>query len=164
MQKLAKLLLAVTLPWMPIAALAAGSHSGGHGHDDEMAIGRPGAVKEAIRTIEITMKETADGAMVFDPAEIDVKKGETVRLAIKNAGELEHEFVMDGSHEIQEHKTLMEKFPEMEHADPNAVRLQPGQSGEIVWSFTTPGAFEFACLIPGHYQSGMHGPLNVSRN
>ncbi len=33
-----------------------------------------------------------------------------------------------------EHKALMEKFPEMEHEDPNAVRLEPGKAGTIIWT------------------------------
>ena len=55
----------------------------------------------------------------------------------------------------------MAKFPEMEHDDPNAMRLGAGEEGEIIWSFTTAGSLEFACLIPGHYESGMHGDVIV---
>ena len=33
----------------------------------------------------------------------------------------------------------MEKFPEMEHDDPNAIRLAPGETGEIVWTFANAG-------------------------
>jgi len=45
----------------------------------------------------------------------------------------------------------------MEHDDPNAIRLAPGKSGVIAWKFTQSGEFEFACLIPGHRESGMIG-------
>lgn len=145
---------------LALPAYAAGSHSGGH--DDEMAIGKPGEAANVARTIEVVMSENDDGAMLFSPSAIQVKAGETVRFKIVNEGETEHEFVMDSMDEIQEHKALMEKFPEMEHADANAIRLQPDNSGEIIWSFTKPGSYEFACLIPGHYESGMHGPLTVA--
>ena len=91
-----------------------------------------------------------------------IKAGETVRLAIENIGEQEHEFVMDTVAAVAEHKELMNKFPEMEHDDPNAVRLAPGEKGEIVWTFVNAGSFQFACLIPGHYEAGMHGPLSVN--
>ena len=79
-----------------------------------------------------------------------------------NKGETDHEFVMDGHAEIMEHKELMEKFPEMEHDDPNAIRLAPGETGEIVWTFAKAGEFQFGCLIPGHYESGMKGDITVS--
>jgi len=49
----------------------------------------------------------------------------------------------------------------MEHDDPNGKRLTPSGSNEIVWRFTKPGTFEFACLIPGHYESGMKGTVVV---
>ncbi|WP_330447520.1 hypothetical protein FLP41_01550 (plasmid) [Paracoccus marcusii] len=54
---------------------------------------------------------------------------------ITNNGELEHEFVMDTAKTNAEHKEVMAKFPEMEHDDLNAVRLQPGETGEILWTF-----------------------------
>ena len=160
MRKLTTLLLAAMLPLAPATALAAGSHSGGH--DDEMMLGKPAEPAQAGRTIAVRMLETDDGEMLFEPSSIAVKRGETVLLDIRNDGELEHEFVMDEQEAIQEHKALMEKFPEMEHADPNSVRLAPGESGQIAWTFTNDGSFEFACLIPGHYESGMHGPLDVA--
>ena len=37
----------------------------------------------------------------------------------------------------------------------------PGKSGEIVWQFTRPGEFQFGCLIPGHFEAGMVGTVNV---
>ena len=69
---------------------------------------------------------------------------------------------MDTLDNNAKHKALMAKFPEMEHDDPNAIRLQPGEEGTIVWNFANAGSFEFACLIPGHYESGMHGALTVN--
>ena len=94
--------------------------------------------------------------------EINVKKNETIRFMVINKGELEHEFVLDSHEGVMEHKALMEKMPEMEHDDPNSVRLDPGMDGEVIWKFANAGPFEFACLIPGHYDSGMKGMLNVA--
>ena len=140
-------------------AYAAGTHS--HSHDDEMAVGKPGDAADADRTIEVVMLEKEDGSMVFEPATLNMKKGETVRFKITNKGEDDHEFVMDEVVANQKHKIAMEKYPDMEHADPNAIRLESGKSGEIVWTFANAGKFEFACLIPGHYEAGMHGALTV---
>lgn len=150
---------ALVVALAPPMAMAAGTHSGGHG--DEMAIGAPaeGPPQEVVR---VTMTETDDGRMIFEPAAIDVAEGETVRLIITNEGMQEHEFVMDTPEEIAEHKEVMARFPEMEHDDPNAVRLGPGESGEILWTFSNAGAFEYACLMLGHYEAGMHGPLTVN--
>jgi uncharacterized cupredoxin-like copper-binding protein len=143
------------------AAHASGTHAGGHG---EMPVGQPGKKKEVNRTIKVVMKETADGKMLFEPAQITVKQGETIRFAVSNIGQTDHEFVLDDVEGMAKHKALMAKFPEMEHDDPNAVRLEPGKKGEVIWKFTNAGSFEFGCLIPGHMEAGMAGPINVKQN
>ncbi|EEW26257.1 cupredoxin domain-containing protein [Rhodobacter ferrooxidans] len=130
-------------------------------HGEAMAIGEAAEATAATRTIEITMGETADGQMVFTPATLEFAAGETVRLALHNTGAQEHEFIMGTPAEITEHKAMMEAMPDMVHTEANTLRLAPGASGEIVWTFANAGVFEFACLIPGHYEGGMHGPLTV---
>jgi len=141
-------------------AVASGSHAGGH--DEKMAVGEAGDKAKATQTIRVTMKETDDGKMIFTPDVIKVRKDQTVRISLKNAGTVDHEFVLDQQDKILEHKVQMEKFPEMEHADANSIRLSPGQSGDIIWKFTTDGQFKFACLVPGHYEAGMHGDVMVA--
>ena len=153
-------LLALALAALSTPALASGNHAGGHG--EKMAVGEPGDKAKVTQTVRVTMKETEDGKMLFQPAVIKVRKDQTVKISIKNAGESDHEFVLDQEDKILEHKAVMEKFPEMEHDDPNSIRLPAGQSGEIVWKFTTDGQFKFACLIPGHYEAGMHGDVTVA--
>ncbi|WP_424934438.1 cupredoxin domain-containing protein [Amaricoccus macauensis] len=167
------LVLTLGLALLPAVALAAGEHAGGHGempghvdgggHGHGMAIGEP-AHGSPSRTVKVTMREDYEGEeiYIFEPDELNFEAGETVRLHIVNAGEEAHEFVMDTMAANAEHKELMERFPEMEHDDPNAVRLEPGEEADIVWTFATPGTFEFACLLPGHYDAGMHGPLTVN--
>lgn len=158
------IIAAASMALMAGAAHASGTHAGGHGHGegDMMAIGKPGEAAKVKRTVTITMLETDDGEMLFKPAVLKVKEGETVRLKFVNKGEADHEFVMDAHDAIMEHKELMAKFPEMEHDDPNAIRLAPGAKGEIIWTFARAGDFSFACLIPGHYESGMKGEITVS--
>ena len=141
-------------------------HGEGHGHGDGhmMEVGMPGKPGMVSRTVEIRMLETDDGDMLFEPNNLSFEAGETVLFKISNAGEFDHEFVMDTMVNNEEHRKLMEKFPEMEHDDPNSVTLAPGESGEILWTFSNPGEFQFACLIPGHMELGMHGPIKVAGN
>lgn len=141
--------------------LASGSHAGGHG--EAMVVGEAGDKSKVTQTIRLSMKETPDGKMIFSPNNFKVRKGQTVRFTIKNEGELDHEFVLDQEDKVMEHKAVMEKFPEMEHDDPNAIRLKAGKSGEIVWKFTNDGVFKIACLVPGHYDAGMHGDVAVAK-
>ncbi len=141
------------------AAFAGGT--GEHSHD-EMEVGRPGIETEVTRTINVRMYETEDGEYLYEPRDLAIKAGETIRFVIVNDGESPHEFVLDTMPKNEEHKALMEKFPEMEHEDPNAVRLEPGKEGTIIWTFENSGDFEFACLIPGHYEAGMFTPVAVN--
>lgn len=153
-------LTSLLLASLATPVIAAGNHAGGHG---EMAVGEPGQKSKVTQTIRVSMKETDDGRMVFTPDSFKVRKGQTIRFAVKNDGEVDHEFVLDQEDKVMEHKALMEKFPEMEHDDPNAIRLAPGESGEIVWKFTNDGVFKVACLVPGHYDAGMHGNVTVAK-
>lgn len=139
------------------AAFAAGS--GQHSHGD-MPAGKPGDPGQVDRTIEIRMVET-DGGMGYEPAALEVKKGETIRLDVLNDGALEHEIVLGTEESNLAHQAEMAEMADMAHDDPNALRLEPGARGELIWTFTQDGTFQFACLIPGHYEAGMHGPITV---
>lgn len=139
----------------------AGPGAAGHGHS-KFAAGAPGDPKKPARTVEVVMNETEDGRMLFAPDRIVAKRGEQVRFVLRNVGTVDHEFMLDSAENNAKHKLAMQKNPDMEHDDPNGRRLAPGQAGEIVWRFTKGGTFEFACLVPGHYESGMHGKVAVA--
>ncbi len=128
--------------------------------EDDYAAGEPGDPTKPARTVEVTMAE-GDGTMAFSPEEVDVKVGEQIKFIIKNVGTLKHEFFLDSLARNAHHKIEMEKNPEMEHDDPNAQSVEPGKQVEILWKFSKPGTFEFACLIPGHYDAGMHSKVVV---
>jgi uncharacterized cupredoxin-like copper-binding protein len=125
------------------------------------AAGKPGEVAKISHTFLLAAKETEDGRMIFEPHEVRVEKGQAVRIVLKNEGEVEHELFLGTAEEIKAHAEEMLKFPEMEHDEPNVVRVDPGHLGEIVWQFTKAGKFEFACLIPGHTELGMVGHVAV---
>lgn len=127
---------------------------------DEYAAGEPGAPGLATRVVEISMTDN-DGDFAYMPNSIAVKKGEQIDFVLRNAGALDHEFKLDSPENNAKHKTEMGKNPEMEHDDANAKRLAPGQSEHLIWKFSKAGTFEFACLIPGHYEAGMHGVIKV---
>lgn len=131
-----------------------------HGHDAGFSAGAPGNPKNPARVIPITMRE-GDGKMLFFPNKVEVKKGEQVRFVIRNNGALKHEFTLASIEDNNKHAELMNKYPEMEHDDPNAKSVEPGKTAEIIWQFSKAGTFEFACLIPGHREAGMHGAVVV---
>lgn len=101
--------------------------------------------------------------MRFKPAQLVVARGETLRLIVKNTGQLKHELVLGQVSALEEHAKLMQKFPGMEHADDNMVSVAPGQQGTLLWQFSRTGTVHFACLQPGHYEAGMKGVVKVQR-
>jgi uncharacterized cupredoxin-like copper-binding protein len=150
--------IAIAASLMPGLALAAAG-AAGHGHESYSA-GEPGNPKKPARIVLVTMRE-GDGKMMFFPDRIEIKRGEQIRFKLRNVGELEHEFVLATTEENVKHAKEMEKNPEMEHDDPNAKRVKPKKTDEIVWRFTKRGSFEYGCLIPGHREAGMTGTIVV---
>lgn len=100
--------------------------------------------------------------MRFEPEHLEVEEGETLRLVVHNDGQLLHEFVLGDPDTLAEHAELMKQFPDMEHAEPYMAHVAPGESETLVWTFNRAGRFEFACLLPGHFEAGMKGTLEVS--
>lgn len=148
-------------------ALASGSGNHSHGHGDKSAkghhdaaaeIGVPGDPKQVTRTFRIA----AGDDNKFRPAVVTVRAGETIKFVVKNEGKFKHEMMIGTQSELKEHAAVMAKNPEMEHDDPNAVSVQPGKTGELVWKFTKPGEVHFGCLVPGHYEGGMAGKVIVN--
>lgn len=153
------LLLLTTL----LAASASVFAHGEKAHADKPVVkeqqpwGIAGDAAQATRTIEVAMSD----AMRFTPDRIEVRQGETIRFVIRNTGKVMHEFVLGTKKVLDEHAALMKRFPNMEHDEPYMAHVAPGGAGEIVWTFNRAGDFDFACLIPGHYEAGMVGKVKV---
>tara|TARA_B100000524_G_scaffold295747_1_gene170298 strand:- start:41 stop:538 length:498 start_codon:yes stop_codon:yes gene_type:complete len=141
-------------------------------------IGESGKLSEVNRTIEIKMYDN-----YYEPKEINIKKGETIKFIVYNYGELVHEFNiatkdMHIKHQPEmmkmvEHQILLadridkkkmkemaKKDHSMGHTHSNSVLLEPNQSAELIWKFSTDINLEAACNVPGHYQSGMVANIN----
>jgi len=131
-------------------------------HEDHgrFSAGEPGDPNKPARIVEIKMFE-GSGKMGFEPARIEVRRAEQIRFVLHNHGEEDHEFILATVAENRKHADVMKKHPDMEHDDPNGKRILPSGNGELVWKFTKRGEFEFACLIPGHYEKGMFGRIIV---
>lgn len=153
---------------MPVAWTAASAHGTGEHHamgamhSETSAWGHPGKAHAVDRTIRIK----AEDSMRFAPAKLTVKAGETVKFVITNVGKLKHELVLGPKSEQREHEKEMQEMMQsgkkhMEHSDPNEVTLPPGKTQTLIWTFTTPGTYQYACHEPSHYTAGMFGTLTV---
>src|SRR3982074_993385 len=120
--------IATAMTLLAAIALVAGPGSSGprrahagHGHA-AFSAGEPGDPKKPARTVKVRMLE-GSGKMSFEPALIQVRRGEQIRFIVQKDGEEDHEFILATIEENRKHGELMKKFPEMEHDDPNAKRV-----------------------------------------
>ena len=136
-------------------------------------IGEKGKLSEVDRVIEVKMYDN-----FYEPNEIKIKKGETIKFKVYNFGELVHEFNIATKKMHLKHQSEMVKLVEneilladkidkkkmkemakkdqsMSHSHANSVLLEPNEDGEIIWKFNTEAKLEAACNIPGHYETGM---------
>ncbi len=152
---------------------------GGHGEGHGNAAGEPGKVSDVSRTVTIDMTDNR-----YSTEDLSVKAGETIRFVVSNKGQLVHEFNIGTPEMHKGHQKEMMMMVDhgvleadkinhdkmkmdmgggktMEHNDPNSALLEPGKSKKIVWKFSKAGTFEFACNVPGHYDAGMVGEVQV---
>jgi uncharacterized cupredoxin-like copper-binding protein len=162
------MLLKTTLTVLALAlsalVFAGPGHSDDHSDDQQPSFkaGQPGMEHSVDRIIEVE----ASDQMLFNSEDWAVQPGETVRFVVPNSGQLPHEFVIDTVEGNADHReTMMGEMADggmMAHDDPNAVYIGPGETSELIWSFTDKGTFEAACNIPGHYEAGMNTEITVS--
>tara|TARA_Y200000002_G_C22258636_1_gene486991 strand:- start:71 stop:568 length:498 start_codon:yes stop_codon:yes gene_type:complete len=136
-------------------------------------IGEKGDIKDVTKVVTVKMFDN-----YYEPNEIVVKKGETVKFIVKNMGELVHELNIATKEMHIKHQPEMAKMVEheilladkidknkmkeiskmdhsMAHKHANSVLLEPNDTGEIIWKFSTSTKLEIACNVPGHYEAGM---------
>lgn len=144
--------------------------AGGHSHGDTHA-----AVPAALSTLTVTRSVDVrmDDQMRFTPSNIVVQAGETVRFVVHNAGLVTHEMVLGTQAEVQAHAALMRQAAEhgghdghgADHAHVAGtgamVSVPAGATREWVVQFAQPATLQIACLVPGHYEAGMRGTLQV---
>lgn len=128
-----------------------------HDHADRSAGGEPGKAGDVTRDIRIA----ASDLMRYDPNQVTVKAGETVRFIVTNSGQVPHEFVIGDPVAQREHAEMMRTMPNMKHVDGNTLTLAPGETKTLLWRFSKDGEVEIACHVPGHYEAGMRGNILV---
>lgn len=157
-------LLTISLCVMGSTSWAAGEHDGSL-NDASSA--------DVDRTISFEA-----GDMWFDPEDIQVTAGETIKFEISNTGNLEHEFVIGDKTAQEEHRKMMQEMSsghgeghgghgghdmaEGAHGGQMpSITIGGGETKTLVWTASSDvDSLEYACNIPGHYESGMYGDIN----
>ena len=147
--------------------------------DKNMKIGSKGNETDITRVIKVVMYDN-----YYEPSSFQIKKGETIKFEVENAGMLVHEFNIANKMMHMKHQPEMIKMAEngillafsidkekmkkmakmdksMGHSHSNSVLLEPKQKGDIIWKFDNAVNIEIACNVPGHYQAGMIAKVNI---
>ncbi len=143
-------------------------HEEGMGHDDgekehDEGMGEGADPGEFDREIEVVMTEFA-----FEPATLEVQAGETVRFVLVNDGAVPHEFRLTTAHAAAEHIASghegHDDGGDGGHAhDEVVLEVAAGATDTLTVTFDEHMEFDlFACLIPGHYEAGMLGDLEIA--
>ena len=98
----------------------------------------------------------------YDPADINVTAGETVRFVVINDGRTVHEFLIGDEAAQAEFAADMAAGDSHGHTDAG-VTVEPGQSETFDYTFDDPEAELLAgCHEPGHYDGGMVATIVVA--
>lgn len=114
----------------------------------------------ADRTVEIQMVDIA-----FEPADLEVTAGETVRFVFTNEGEVAHDAFIGDADAQDDHAAEMADDHGGSHGDDDsgAITVEPGESAEITHTFSADGdEVLIGCHQPGHYDAGMVTAVHVS--
>lgn len=116
--------------------------------------GQPSAGQPEIRTIEITMRHSR-----FEPGEIVVDRGATVRFVVRNLDPIDHEFIV-GDEVVQQ---VHERGTEAHHP-PKPGEMSVPAGGTAVTTYVMPeeaGGLLIGCHLPGHWAYGMRAEVQV---
>jgi uncharacterized cupredoxin-like copper-binding protein len=118
------------------------------------AASRGAAARATNGTVRITIHYSK-----FDPADLAVQSGETVRFVILNTDPIDHEFIF-GDERLQ---LVHEEGTEAHHAPrPGEVSVPAGETVVTTYTFpTSSSSLIFGCHLPGHYDFGMRGTVTI---
>jgi uncharacterized cupredoxin-like copper-binding protein len=104
-------------------------------------------------TVEIDVHGSA-----FSPERFTVVAGTRVRFILVNGDPISHELII-GPPEV--HARHASGHEAQHPSIPGEVSVGPNRTAMTTYRFDTPGTVEFACHMPGHYEYGMHGVVEV---
>lgn len=119
-----------------------------------VACGVASAGQPEIRTIEITMRHSR-----FEPGEIVVDRGATVRFVVRNLDPIDHEFIL-GDEVVQ----LVHERGTEAHHPPKPGEMSVPAGGSAVTTYVMPdgaGDLLIGCHLPGHWAYGMRAEVRV---
>jgi uncharacterized cupredoxin-like copper-binding protein len=124
--------------------------------------GAPSAGTESSpRRVDLTMTDQ----MTFEPATIQVRRGETIRFVVRNVSNEAHEAYIGTEEEQRIHATDHSGFGNDQANTPHmgyGVHVPPLGNGEFIVTFDEDLEYVIGCHYPGHYEAGMRAVIEVS--
>jgi uncharacterized cupredoxin-like copper-binding protein len=173
---------AVAVVAVGLVLTACGGDSDGEAETDGQSAG---GLASDTGTINIEMRDNE-----FAPDRIEVSEGETVRLVFRNRGSVTHDAVIGDEAAQQAHEMEMREAEEtgddgmgdMEHgtesetsddggmahgtdgggSEESAITVEPGEQGELSYTFTAGDDVLIGCHEEGHYADGMRITVDVT--
>ncbi|HWC13505.1 MAG TPA: plastocyanin/azurin family copper-binding protein [Actinomycetota bacterium] len=94
----------------------------------------------------------------FDPAEINVREGDTITFVIRNTDPIDHELIIGNTEVQRAHEAGTE---EHHGTKPGEVTIPAGTTRETTYTFASAGRLIYGCHLPRHYDYGMRGVISV---
>jgi uncharacterized cupredoxin-like copper-binding protein len=122
--------------------------------------GESGDTSGGERVVEVEMVDNA-----FNPNALTASVGETVTFKFTNNGSVAHDAFIGDVDDQAEHAKKM-KSDSGGHAahGEEGLTLEPGDSGELSYTFEEPGDILIGCHQPGHYEAGMKATITSPRS
>jgi uncharacterized cupredoxin-like copper-binding protein len=140
-------MLLIGVPIMAMVVVTGAGFAFAGGEAAEKTLG-PGDV-----TVQIDVHHSR-----FRPDRLTVIEGTRVRFLVVNDDLIHHELITGGPEVHLRHAEGTEK----EHPSiPGEVSVGPNDRAITTFTFEESGSYEFACHLPGHYQYGMKGTIEV---
>jgi uncharacterized cupredoxin-like copper-binding protein len=133
-----------------VAVVAA---TAGYGYVRATAPEPPAPLGPGDVTIELHVEHS-----LFDARDIRVYEGTRVRFVLDNGDPIGHELIVGGPEVHAKHEAGTH---ELHGSIAGEVSVGPNAQAVTTFRFDDPGPVEYACHLPGHYQYGMHGTIDV---
>ncbi|HEV7865520.1 MAG TPA: plastocyanin/azurin family copper-binding protein [Acidimicrobiia bacterium] len=137
-----------------MVAVVSGACGGGSHHSPSSDGAAP-----AGRTVDVEMRDIA-----YEPTTVSVRAGETVKFVFHNTGQIVHDAFLGDEAAQAAHEKEMRGGGSGDmnmHGGSDAIKVEPGKTGELTHAFKAGEALLFGCHEAGHYQAGMRLPVTV---
>ena len=117
------------------------------------------------RQIEIDMVDNA-----YSPDTVEVDRGEQITFVFSNEGTVLHEAYVGTADDQEAHEAEMagddsgmdHDMDDMGSSGSSAIEVEPGDSGELTYTFADAGEYLIGCHQPGHYEDGMRLTVEIT--